>query len=163
MSTPSETIERAKAAYVHSKAQLCSAFANIPDERLNWSPSSTARTPIQIVAHAAEAVKFINEQLDGIPFQHKSTAEADAAFREWEGQFNSREQVIGLLEEISTRYLAWLDNLTPKRLESEVDLPFNLGTMSIASWLTAAPDHTRFHAAQLEYIQTIYSDRDWHL
>ena len=162
MPTVQETTEQAKAAYLHSTAQLRSAFAYISEEKLNWSPSPTARTPVQIVAHAAQAVNFIHQQMSGVPFRHKTTAEADAAFRDWERQFDSREQVIGLLEEVSVNYLNWLDGLTQERLETITDLPFGLGAMPVESWLAAAPAHTQFHTAQLEYIQTICDDRDWH-
>ena len=130
---------------------------------MNWSPAPTARTPVQIVAHSAMAVKYIHQQMDGIPFHHKTTAEADAAFREWEQHFDSREQVIGFLDEVSENYLASLDGLTPERLETMAELPFGLSAMPVEAWLKAAPDHIRSHIPQLEYLQTIYGDRDWHL
>ncbi len=163
MPTLPETIEQAKATYLQAKAQLCSTFGNIPEERLNWSPSQTARTPIQIVAHCATAVKSINAQMEGTPFHYKTTAEAETAFRKDELQFHSREQVLNYLEEVSNNYLAWLDALTPERLASIAQLPFGLGAMPVENWLPFPAHHTRHHAAQLEYIQTIYGDQDWHL
>jgi hypothetical protein len=163
METAREAIDQAKADFIHAISQLRSAFGNIPDERLDWSPSPAARTPVHIVAHVAQAVQYIQQQMNGIPFRYKTTSEADAAFREWEQQFRTREQALRLLETVSEEYLSWLAGLTPERLEAPAELPFGLGVMPVGKWLTAAPSHTRFHAAQLEYFQTIFGDRDWHL
>lgn len=163
MPSPQETINQARDAYLQSQAQLRAALNNIPEDRLNWSPSASARTPIQLAAHSAQSVQFIREQMSGTPFRYKTTAEADAFFREWEQQFESREQVLALLDEASYQYLAFLDELTPEHLEMSRVLPFGLGVMPVMGWLTAAPMHTRHHAAQIEYIQTIYEDRDWHV
>lgn len=160
---PSNAIEQAKQDYLHAKNQLCSALANIPEDRLNWSPSPTARTPIEIVAHCAIAVKSIHEQMTGTPFHFNSTEEADIAFRKEELQFHTSEQVLGYLEEVSTRYTRWLDTVTADNLNSMVVLPFGLGAMPLENWLQISPNHTRGHIAQLEYLQTVYGDRDWHL
>lgn len=158
-----ETVKRAKDAYLRAKSQLCSAFAVISDEYVNWSPAETARTPAQIVAHCAASVRYIQQQMDGTPFAPATTAEADAMFREWERGFQTRAQALALLEEVSEQYVAWLDALTVERLASVVALPFGLGAIPVEAFLGAAPDHTRGHAAQLEYIQTLTGDRDWHL
>ena len=163
MPAAQDTIDQAKAAYLQAKTSLCSTFAHTPDERLNWSPSPTARTPIQIVAHAAMAVQNIHQWMSGTPFHHKTTADADAAFRASEQKFHSREQVLGFLDDVSANYLAWLDELTPEHLESKVELPFGLGSTPLENGLDAAPNHTRGHIAQLEYIHTIYGDHDWRL
>lgn len=158
-----ETIDKTKETYLQAAAQLRAAFANIPDERLNWSPSPTSRTPIQIVAHCAAATNFIREQMDGTPFPLKNTEEADSFFREWERQFHTRAQALELLDEASAKHLAWLEGLTEERLQFMAELPFGLGSAPVEAWLDIAANHTRSHVPQLEYIQTIYGDKDWRL
>jgi len=162
MSTHQETVERAKADLLQAKEQLSRALSTTPDERINWSPCATARTPVQQVAHAANAIKSIHEMLCGRTFQAKTTAEADKSFREWEQQFTTREPVIQLLEENSAAYVQWLDALAPEDLTGTVEAPFGLGAVPMTAALAFAPGHTNFHAAQIEYIQTIYGDRVWH-
>jgi hypothetical protein len=158
-----DLISQAKADFLRAKEAISRALATVPDDRINWSPSPTARTPVQIVAHAAETVKNLNALLDGRPFPIKDTAEADKMFRESERQYGTREQVVDLLDQHSAEYVAWLDALTPDRLNTLVELPFGLGSAPVAVGLTFAPGHTRGHAAQIEYIQTIYGDHDWHM
>lgn len=157
-------IDEAKANLAQAKGQLEHAFANVPDDRINWSPSPTARTAVQQVAHAADALHHIAEMLDGRPFAVLSIPDADRGFREWESTFTTREEVHALLDKHYDAYIALLDRLTPERLESDmITLPFGLGTMPLKNGLGAGADHTRWHAAQLGYMQTIYGDQDWHL
>ena len=159
----SNTIEKARADYKQATGRLAQLLAKTPDDRLNWSPSPSARTPIQLAAHSAEAIKNIQGFLEGHPFEITDTAKADDFFRDWEKQFTTREQVVSLLEKTNARYLAFLDALTPDRLDTLVELPFGLGKAPLAIGLTFAPNHTQTHIAQLEYIQTIYGDHDWYL
>lgn len=158
-----DVISQAKQKFAQAKAGLLHALATTPDERLNWSPSPTARTIIQQVAHAAWAIKSINGTLDGRTYQAENTAAAEASFREWEQQFSTREQVHALLEANSSAYEAWLDALDPARLSDNVTMPFGLGSVPLEAVVGVAADHTNWHIAQINYIQTIYGDHDWYL
>jgi hypothetical protein len=158
-----DTISKVKADFVRAKVQLVNALATTPDDRINWSPSPTSRTPVQIVAHCAEALKNIHAFSDGHPLAFENTTDADRHFREGEQGIITREQAIGLLERYSAAFIAWLDKLTPDRLTDMVELPFGLGSAPRAVAITFAADHTRGHVPQIEYIQTIYGDRDWHM
>jgi len=157
-----ETIERAKAEFLRVKEMMIQALAATPDDRINWLPAPTARTPIQQVAHAAAAVKNVHEILNSRPFQITNTAEADKSFREWEKQFTTRESVLQMFEENCAEYSAWLDALTPEALNATVELPFGSGFAPVSAALSFAPNHTTWHTAQIHYMQTIYGDLDWH-
>ena len=161
MNSQHPTIERAKTDFAQAKEQLLTALASTPDDKLNWSPSPTARTPIHLTAHAAGALKSIHEMLQGRTFEASSTAEADRSFREWEAQFTAREPVLELFQTNSAAYEQFLETLTPDALDATFELPFGLGRAPVSEALTFAPDHTKWHGAQLEYIQTIYGDRTW--
>ncbi len=156
-------IHQAKTDFLRAKERLARVLANTADDKLNWSPSSTARTPLHQAAHAADALRNIHNFLDGRPFEVGSPAEADKGFRQWERQFSTREAVVDLLETNSAAYLSWLDTLSPNRLDSMIELPFGLGPAPLRVALTFPPAHTNDHAAQIEYIQTCYGDQDWHL
>lgn len=162
MNAHQEVIEHARTNFLQSKGLLFHALSTTPDDRLNWSPSPTARTPIQQAAHAAESLKGILEVLNGRTLPFQNTTEADKSFRERERQFTAREPVLGLLEENSAEYVQWLEALTPQDLNSTVELSFGLGTKCLTEALSFAPSHLGWHAAQINYIQTTYGDRDWH-
>lgn len=63
-----ETITQAKAEFLRAKEQLLSSLATTPDDKLNWSPATSARTPLHLAAHAASAVSGIVRMLNGEPF-----------------------------------------------------------------------------------------------
>ncbi|MGC4045960.1 MAG: DinB family protein [Armatimonas sp.] len=158
-----EIIQNTKTEFLQAKEGMVKAFVTTPDERINWAPSPTARTPVQQVAHSAAAIGHITEMLSGNVFAPQTTEEADKGFREWEQQFSTREEVLALLNQNSDAFITWLDNVTPEQLGGMATLPFNLGTAPIQAMMSAPASHTRFHTAQMEYTQTIYGDQDWHL
>src|SRR5437764_87327 len=63
-------------------------FSFVPDDRLNWTPISTARTPLQVAAHAAlHAEKFARMIRD-----RKLPVVDNLA--EWEAQMHAAEEAI---------------------------------------------------------------------
>ena len=154
-------ITEAKAEFIRAKERMARALATTPDDKINWTPGSCARTPLQQVVHSAMAVSGIQEMLVGKPFPYADVAEADSTWRAEEKEFTTREQALSLLEQSSAEYLAWLDTLTDAQVASTLQLPF--GAFPMASAITFPADHLRNHAAQIDYIQTIYGDQDWHM
>lgn len=157
-----ETIQRAKQEFERSRDRMMGLLKDTPDDKLNWAPSPTARTPLAIVAHAAMSLHNITEMLKGRPFGATTNALADVGFRQEEGQFKSRAQVVELFEKNSAEYVSWIDGLAEEGLGEPITFPFGLGTGTVLDGLSAAARHTEAHIAQLEYVQTIYGDHDWH-
>ena len=156
------SINQAKEEYFRAKGRMTHALATTPDDKINWSPSATARTPIQLVAHCANATSGIVGMLNGKPFPFASLAEFDAAMRAEETKFTTREQVLERLEQTSAEYLAWLDTVTPEQIASTVHLPFG-PSFPMAVALTFPEHHLSNHIPQMDYVQTIYGDHDWHM
>ena len=155
------TVEAAKAEFTRAKGRVAKALATTPEDKTNWSPSATSRSPLDEVAHCAMSIKGMQGWLAGEPFPFDSMAELDAFSRAKEKEFTSREQALALLEENSNGYLAWLDGLTDKQIAATFDTPMGSFPMSMA--ITFCADHLRSHAAQMDYIQTIYGDHDMHM
>lgn len=158
-----EAITSAREAFVQAKGRMERALAATPDDKLTWSPSPSSRNTLALVAHSASALHSITEMLDGRPFGTSTTAEADKDFREWEKQFVSREQVLELFEANSQYFLNFIDNLPEDRYGDMVTLPFGLGQAPLFACASAAANHTNDHCAQIDYLQTIYGDQDWHI
>jgi hypothetical protein len=158
-----DTIDPAKSSFEAAKGGLIHRLNTTPDDRINWSPSETCRTPVQLVAHAADSVRHIHGTLDGRTFSIPTTEEAECVFREHDRQFTTREAVLALLETNSAAYVAWLDTLTEDRLDTQVRMPYNLGFAPMTLALSFQADHLNWHTAQLDYVQTAYGDHDWHL
>lgn len=156
------SIEQAKQNFLHAIARMKTAIRTIPDDKVNWSPTPTARSPIAVVAHAAAAIHALHETFDGRTFSIPTPAQADIHFLEYERQFSTREQVLDLLEANADALVAWFDQLQPDRLTAPVTLPFGMGEVPLELAITFPTHHTNDHSAQLDYIQTILGDRVWH-
>lgn len=155
-------IEDAKAQILQSTEQIKKIFSHVPDDRLTWQPSPSARSPIMQIAHSAESLWHIKEMLEGRTFQVPTTADADEGFMERDKKYQTRQEVLEVLDRNTQAYVECLDNLSPESIEGEVTLPFGFGHVPRSAVLGVGADHTRWHAAQLDYMHTIYGDRDWH-
>ncbi|MBC8065541.1 MAG: DinB family protein, partial [Chlorobia bacterium] len=92
-----------------------------------------------------------------------TTEEAERFHRERDSKFSTREAVLQLLEQNQAAYFDWLDDLTPERLDSPMNLPFGMGAMPTSIGIAVMSTHLMWHTAQINYIQTVYGDHDWHL
>jgi hypothetical protein len=156
-----DVVSQTKAEYNKINDRLKLVFSHTPDDKLNWSPSPTARTPVEIVAHCASAVTGVMGMLRGKPFAYTSTEQFDSVLRQEEKAYKTREQVLAALDESSREVIAWLDSLTPEQVSSTVSTFFGEFPMSFA--ITIPTEHTQSHIPQLEYLQTIWGDRVWRM
>ncbi|HEX5323616.1 MAG TPA: DinB family protein, partial [Capsulimonadaceae bacterium] len=109
--------------------RLLRNLAKTPDDRLNWSPAPTARTPLQLVAHCAFSLGFITTMLNGTPYPAKTMAQADAEFLEMEREVTTREQALALWESRFNQYVSFLSSLQPDQMDTMVKLPFEMGEL----------------------------------
>jgi len=161
MDTTADTVAKTKDEFLRAKAQLIRALEKTPDDRINWSPSETARSPLHVVAHAACAIEFIHQMMMGKPFEIATTAEADEYFLKAERPYTTREEALSLLETKSDAFVTWLDSATTDDLAGMAQLPFGMGAVPVSLGITFPAMHTQGHTAQIDYIQTIYGDRVW--
>ncbi len=156
-----DIISQTKAEFIRAKDRLTKNLAVTPDDKINWSPSPTARTPIQQVAHVAMSIEGMQGMLNGHMIDFSNIAALDAQWREAEKAFTTREAVLALLDQHCTAYISWLDGLTAEQIGSTLNLP--IGSWPLAEAITWPADHIQCHACQIEYIQTIYGDLVWHM
>jgi hypothetical protein len=140
---------------------LVRVLDNTPEDRINWSPAESARTPIQIVAHSAFALGYISDMLKGTPYPAPTTADADTNFLELEKAYVNREDVLGLLDVNYHKMVNTLHSIKPGDLDKPIDLPFGMPPIPLQYAIGVGAMHTRTHTAQIEYLQTIYGDRNW--
>ncbi|HRF60814.1 MAG TPA: DinB family protein [Fimbriimonadaceae bacterium] len=159
--TPHPVIDAAKSEFTRAIDRLKKTLGDVPDDRLHWSPSPTARTPLEQVAHVANANEGIQGWLQGEKLDMSDMIAVDAKWREEEKPYDTREKALARLDETSSAYLAFLDSLTPEQIEGEFDGGWQKFPMAFA--ITFCADHARMHTSQIEYIQTCYGDMDWHM
>lgn len=157
------SIESAKADLIRTTDRMLSLLSETPDDKLAWKPTPSSRSIMEIVAHSAHSLENIAQQLRGIPFAPPTSKDANEGFLEHDAQFSTREEVEVYFTEKRDSYAALLDTFTRADLIKQLKLPFGLGDAPLAYFMTMGHVHTMGHNAQIEYIQTMYGDHDWHL
>src|SRR5689334_13777881 len=117
-------IAQAKEATERAKADLLKTFEHVPDDRLAWSPSSTARTPLWIVAHCGAAndafAAILRGESSPLP---KDPAEAAAVIRAGGREAATRAEAVRSVAESTAAILRVLDGVTPAMLETSPESP----------------------------------------
>jgi len=156
-----DAIEKAKRQTLHGKDRLLKTLSFVPDDKLNWSPSPTAATALQIAAHAGLSNYRFIQQMRRQPMPTYATeAERLKAGADADADITTRQAAIDEIELATEEVLAFLDTLTDADVDSTVKLPFREVPMR---HLMRRPGlHMEHHAGQIDYLQTCWGDMVWH-
>ena len=155
----SEVTEQIKSEYTRNEKKLISLLNATPADKLEWSPSPSARTVIELGAHCAMGTTGITGLLKGEPMRFENTAELDASLRQMEKQFKSLDVVLGMVKQSGEEYFAFLDSLDADQIHAIVNTPMGAMPLSVAA--TFPCEHMKCHVAQIEYVQTTWGDHEW--
>ncbi|MGV3616763.1 MAG: DinB family protein [Fimbriimonas sp.] len=152
-----QLIEKTKDEVQAASAQLLKTFEFVPDDKLNWTPSESARSPLGIVAHCGLANGAFATILRGEKLAFEGGPEEMMALsRRMEAKIDTREAAVKLIQESTASVLDALDGTTSEMLDSTPDSPF--GPLPYPFWMSVPPSHMIGHSRQIDYIQTIWGD-----
>lgn len=157
MAALAERIAETKALVERSKTDLLRTFEFVPEDKLEWAPSPTARSPLWLVGHCGAAGGAFASLLRGeVPDFPADPAELMVAIRNGGKDIHTREAAVRSVEESTAAILASLDTVTEERMSGMSQTPF--GPLPFAMWVDAAWSHPYGHARQLDYMETIWGD-----
>ena len=143
-------------------ARMLSLLDQTPDDKADWKPTPSSRSIVEIVAHAALALRNIRLQMEGNAFEPPNSAEANAQFLDHDRQFAGKAAARQALETACADYVAFVRAQDKEGLRRVVKLPFGLGEAPVAFFMKFGNLHTMGHIGQIEYVQTMYGDHNWH-
>jgi hypothetical protein len=156
-----DLITQSKQATEEAKSQLLKTLGFVPEDKPTWSPSSTARSAVQIVSHCGMANQAFATLLRGEPLALPSDPEEAArVIREAGKDIATREAAVKMLEESTAEVLAALDTVTEERAATSPNSPF--GPLPFSVWMQVPGMHMGGHARQIDYLQTIWGDQQDH-
>ena len=163
VSNLAELVAQSKQSAEEAKALLLGNLSVVPDDKLTWSPSASARSAVQIVAHCGLANEAFATVIAGgeIPIGGLSAEEASNQIRQAGAMVTSREEAVRLIEESTAKVIAALDQATPELLATTPMTPF--GPFPYEAWMVLPGQHMGGHAQQLAYLQTIWGDLEDHM
>lgn len=152
-----DLIEQCKTRATNAMEMFLRNLSHVPEDRLEWSPSPTAKSALQIAAHvAAYSVAFPSVIRTG---KFPDTAD------EFLGPINERIGTITTVQEaekvlrqgIADTHAA-LDGVRPEQIESSVETP--IGTTPFLFFMTIPSVHLLIHTGQIDYLQTCWGDQE---
>jgi hypothetical protein len=156
-----EKITQARQATEAAKAQLLGTFEHVPEDRLHWSPSPTARTALQIVAHCGAANRAFAAVLRGEELPRPASAEEAAAqIRAGGRDVTTRTAAVKLVEDSTAEVIRALEKVSPELIQTAPMSPF--GAFPFPFWMHLPSEHMGGHARQIDYLQTIWGDHEDH-
>lgn len=135
-------------------------FSFVPDDKLTWTPTPSAKSAIRIAAHTAlYAGRFASmmrdRRLPGGDHLAEWLAKRDAE----EAALTSREEMERVFREGTDEVLAVLESLTPEAIGSSLDS--GLGWSMPMPRLMRLPGwHATLHAGQIDFLQTCWGDQE---
>lgn len=154
-------IAECKAGVENAKGRLLRTFGYVPDDKLNHKVADTCYSPLQLIGHVALSNHAMAGILTGNVPEIPEDPEARRHLFRWGGtDVATREEAVAKLEESTAVVLAALDAVTEEQLDSTPDSPF--GAMPYTFWMGLPAMHMQHHAAQVDFIQTVWGDLEDH-
>lgn len=153
------TIEHAKQRAVGGMEFFLRNFSHVPDDKLHWTPTPTAKSALRIAAHTAlYAGRFAAMIRDRrLPSPENLT--------EWLAERDAEEVAVTCREEMERAFragteevVAALDALTSADLETVLDSGQGW-TMPMTQLVVLPGWHATLHAGQIDYLQTCWGDQ----
>lgn len=157
----SQVVEQARQSAIQGKDRLLKTLSFVPEDKVKWSPSATAKSALRIAAHCAITNHAFATWIRGQKLSVSTVEEAIAFIDAEEKKITERDQAVRLIEESAKLVDSALGALTPDRIGTQVDTPFGPFPMTFIMFLPGL--HMQNHASQIDYLQTIWGDMDDHM
>lgn len=135
-------------------------FSHVPDDKLTWTPTPTAKSAIRVAAHTAlYAGRFARMIRDRKLPGGDNLAEWLAQVNAEEVAITSRAEMESIFRRGTDEVIAALDSLTPEAIAASLDsgqgwsMPMTT-LMSLPGW------HATLHTGQIDYLQTCWDDQE---
>jgi hypothetical protein len=132
-------------------------LSHVPEDKLTWSPSPTAKSALQIAAHVAGYSGGFASVIRAGTFP--ATAE------EFLGPINARiegiqtvQQAEAVLRQGIADTLAALDTVRPEQIDRSLETP--IGSTPFLFFMTIPSVHLVLHTGQIDYLQTCWGDQE---
>ncbi len=131
----------------------------VPDDKLDWSPTPTAKSALQIAAHCAgysELFAWVIREKNWpcTLEQWKSTVASNIM------SINSKDEAIAMLSQGIDSSIAALDNVSLDEFGKIIDAPH--AQTPFTFFLNLPALHLESHESQIDYLQTCWGDLEVH-
>lgn len=154
-----DLIESAKQSAVSNMELFLRNFSHVPEDKLDWTPTPTAKSALRIAAHTAlYASRFAAMIRDRkLPVVEDVDAWL-AGLAEEEAAITTRDEVERLFRAGTAEVLAALDGLSPDEIHGSLDSG-QRWSMSMKQLIDLPGWHAAVHVGQIDFLQTCWGDQ----
>lgn len=158
-----EEIKFARERAVSGMNYFLQNFAHIPDDKLTWTPTPSAKSALRIGAHTAlYAARFARMIETRTLPQPENLTEWLRQRNEEELEVTARTDVIKIFKAGTADLLNTLDQLTPEDVEMVLDSGQGW-TLPMKQLIGLPGFHALIHAGQIDFLQTCWDDQTIYL
>jgi hypothetical protein len=155
-----DLISSSKESAVQGMEMFLRNFSHVPDDKLTWQATPTAKSALRIAAHTALYAGRFARMLRDRELPKPDSLEEWLAEREAEEvAITTREQMERVFREGTDEVLAALGSLTPEEVASTLDSGQGW-TMSMAFLMGLPGWHATLHMGQIDFLQTCWGDQE---
>jgi hypothetical protein len=149
-----EMIDGAKAVTTEQTRWLDLGMEFIPADKHHWCAGGCTKTPMQIYLECAGAYRFLGQFLRGEKTDWSESLPKSEDYPDYAA-------AKALMAQCQQELFEALDSLGNADWEKQLTLPWG-EKMTLAQALYLSSYHTCWHAGQLNYIQTLLGDKEFH-
>ena len=158
-----DSVELAKQRAVSGMEMFLRNFKHVPDDKLDWTPTPTAKSPLRVAAHTAlYAGRFAAMIRNRALPKPENIDEWVAKNVAEEVAVTSRDEMEQIFRAGTEEVLAALDTLTPEEVESTLTSGEDF-SMPMKQLMVLPGWHATIHLGQIDYIQTCWGDQEVYL
>ncbi|HWD41447.1 MAG TPA: DinB family protein [Fimbriimonas sp.] len=155
-------IDQCKQNLMMGKSRLLMTLSFVPEDKLAYQPCETAKSAIAIAAHVALSNYFFASMIRGEnPWEGIDMEKMQAERKQKEAALDTREKVAEELEKSTALVASALDGITDEVYTSVLQTPVMTAPMGF--FMTIPGRHMDNHASQIDYLQTMWGDMEWHI
>jgi hypothetical protein len=161
LDSASEIAARAIGNVTRSSERLVHLVSFVPDDKLAWKPSPTAKSALGVTAHCALTSRFFADVIaERLPESLPSPEEFFKNLHEAGEKITTRDEALALVKETTAELSCAIAAVNAENIDATPRSPF--GPLPVSFWMQQGGDHLAGHVGQLEYLQTIWGDLDNH-
>jgi hypothetical protein len=154
------TISRLAAEVTREEAQMMArSLAAMPPDRQTWRPLNEGRSALEQVQECIAINYWVADMLTSRAVPPLDREQHEKLVAEYADAEKARTGIVASATVVS----AAIESFPPEHLDDTLEMPFQPGMVqSFAQILLMAYWNMAYHNGQINYVQTLYGDREMH-
>jgi uncharacterized damage-inducible protein DinB len=155
-----DRIEAAKQRAQNGMEMFLRNFSKVPDDRLHWQATPTAKSALRIAAHTALYAKRFAQMIRERQVPQPENLDTWLAARDAEEcAVTTRDSIERIFREGTEELLDAMSTLTEAELDASVDSGQGW-SMPMAQVIDLPALHAALHTGQIDFLQTCWGDQE---